>query len=556
MKSSAIFSVYPVSKTHHKQIENKMGLELDMITTAMIFNSNGRKNILTALSNIKLKTLLVTSEDENGRVLLPILKILALLTRSQTILEVTDSIDFIKIRRVSLIKNCILLTHASINCLYFLFKTYAEISLLELSTKNQVQINNKLDNILYLKTNMWFGLKAGGSIGHVAGVVNELNRRGKSVSYATAEDPIMLDKEVNIMKIKPQRVFGIPYILNNYVFQSVFQRQLEKMIDLSNYSFIYQRLSLANYLGVTLAKKYNLPLVIEYNGSEVWAAKNWGNGVRFSNLAFRAEKITLNNADLIITISDVLKEELKGRGIQENKIINYPNCIDPTVFNPGLYENQRNKLRNSLKIGNEKILVTFVGTFGKWHGAEILAKAIAELSNNKKWGLSNLHFLFVGDGVTKAIVEEIICSSGSSSKCSFVGLVQQIMAPKYLAASDILVSPHVTNQDGSKFFGSPTKLFEYMAMEKPIIASNLEQIGQVLNPSLNITSLPIKSPQDEDKEVALLVRPGSYIDLCLALSFISRNPLWGQKLGENARSLAIRKFTWKQHVDKLYEKIV
>ena len=48
------------------------------------------------------------------------------------------------------------------------------------------------------------------------------------------------------------------------------------------------------------------------------------------------------------------------------------------------------------------------------------------------------------------------------------GLVAQSEAPKLLACADVLVSPHVSNADRSEFFGSPTKLFEYMAMKKPV----------------------------------------------------------------------------------------
>ena len=51
---------------------------------------------------------------------------------------------------------------------------------------------------------------------------------------------------------------------------------------------------------------------------------------------------------------------------------------------------------------------------------------------------------------------------------------------KDLAACDVLASPHMGNPDGTRFFGSPTKLFEYMAMGRAIVASDLEQIGEVL----------------------------------------------------------------------------
>src|SRR4029453_6656090 len=62
----------------------------------------------------------------------------------------------------------------------------------------------------------------------------------------------------------------------------------------------------------------------------------------------------------------------------------------------------------------------------------------------------------------------------------FTRLVPQEEGPAYLAACDVVVSPHVPNPDGTQFFGSPTKLFEYMAMGKGIVASNPAPIGEVL----------------------------------------------------------------------------
>ena len=112
-----------------------------------------------------------------------------------------------------------------------------------------------------------------------------------------------------------------------------------------------------------MAFKYHVPLIVEYNGSEVWVSQNWGNGLRFKKLAQMAENVMLQSADLVVTVSKVLKEELVGRGIPSNKIVYYPNCIDPMVFNPTRftkdekYKKAFNK-RNTIKVAQNKIYIS------------------------------------------------------------------------------------------------------------------------------------------------------------------------------------------------------
>jgi glycosyltransferase involved in cell wall biosynthesis len=109
--------------------------------------------------------------------------------------------------------------------------------------------------------------------------------------------------------------------------------------------------------------------------------------------------------------------------------------------------------------------------------------------------------------------------------------VPQEEAADYLAACDLLVSPHVPNPDGSRFFGSPTKLFEYMAMGKGIVASRLEQIGEVL----------------QDGESALLVPPGDAASLATAIGRLFRDPALSARLGAAAREAAVERHTWDKN---------
>ena len=59
------------------------------------------------------------------------------------------------------------------------------------------------------------------------------------------------------------------------------------------------------------------------------------------------------------------------------------------------------------------------------------------------------------------------------------GLVDLTYVPKYLAASDILVSPCIPNEKG-EFINSPVKIFEYLAMGKPLVASDIGQQKEII----------------------------------------------------------------------------
>ena len=119
----------------------------------------------------------------------------------------------------------------------------------------------------------------------------------------------------------------------------------------------------------------------------------------------------------------------------------------------------------------------------------------------------------------------------------FTGSVAHERVPALLDACDILVAPHVPLADGSEFFGSPTKVFEYMAMGKAIVASRLGQIGEVLT----------------DQETALLVEPGNVRELAAAIVKLVESDELRMQLGAKAREVAEREFTWKHNAQRVLD---
>jgi len=435
---------------------------------------------------------------------------------------------------VSLIK---LLTSETCKFIYEYFSSLFFVQTIKKDIKQRQKIkavvnNDAFKKIAYLRTDLTLNLKAGGSVGHIAGVANAFYDLGCQLFFISSDKlPLINEKQTKLNKLLPpdkyNNILNLPEIYYNQVFN-------EKAIEIFNQekpNLIYQRYSIYNYSGVVLSQKFSIPLVIEYNGSEVWMAKHWGGKLKYQKMAEDIEMLNLNKARLIVVVSQPMKDELMKRGIFENKILVNPNGIDPKKFNPQI---SGQEVRNKYNLHN-KIVVGFIGTFGPWHGIEILTRSIKKIIEKNK----NIHFLLIGDGSLFRKVQEIINQEKIKEYVTLTGIIPQAEAPKYLAACDIYASPHVPNADGSPFFGSPTKLFEYMAMCKGIVASNLDQIGEVL----------------KDNHSALLVTPGNIDDLAKKILLLAADEKLRIKLGKNALQEVLNNYTWNKNAQNIIDKL-
>ena len=405
--------------------------------------------------------------------------------------------------------------------------------------------------ILYLDANLSFGVAAGGSLGHIKGVIDGFAGRGYAVDYASVR-AIPTDRaRTRYRQVPPPSLLGFPPELNYYSFALDYERQVEQWAKETRYGFLYQRMSLHDFSGARLRKRLGLPLVLEFNGSEAWAAANWGQKLQLHDAAIASETAALRNADLVVTVSKVLAEQVAKAGVPAERIVTYPNCIDPAIFDPSRFSASDNQaLRKTLGIAADALVATFIGTFGTWHGVDFLAKAIRTLiDSDPEWVAQHkLHFLIVGDGLKMSEVRSILDHPPYRSHVTLPGLVPQASAPAYLAASDIFLSPHVPNPDGTAFFGSPTKLFEYMAMERPIVAADLDQVGLVLRGEYLPTSRP-------GEPLALLHRPGDEKDFLRALRNAVEEPETAARMAKSARAEALAHYTWDRHVGTILERL-
>lgn len=505
------------------------------------------------MRSLKADRLLLLVEDENGSALLPILKLLASVIPARAIYLVQSDLRLQQVSRYETAASLFRLVGASLASRVATVRAQREIS--KLLGAERITVGKASGHsVMYLNANLWFGVKVGGSVGHISGVVNALSQNGYAVDFVSCGGRLLVGEAARYTQLNPPAFFGLPWELNYYRFHFDVVEQLKKLCIGRHFDFIYQRLSIANYSGVVLSRQLGIPLVLEYNGSEAWIARNWGRPLREQALAERVEEANLRHAHLVVTISDVLRDELLERGVEPGRIVNYPNCIDPKMFDPSRFSTEEIKgLRARHGIASDAVVVTFVGTFGQWHGIEVLAQSIRQLlDDHRDWiEAKKVHFLLVGDGLKMPEVRKILGDHAHGPFVTLTGLVPQHEAPLYLAASDILSSPHVSNADGTKFFGSPTKLFEYMSMGKAIVASDLDQIGDVLQNAIRLISTESEDESAAKGRVALLVEPGNPDELAQAIRKLAENHSLRAVLGNGARRLAIERYTWKCHVDAI-----
>jgi glycosyltransferase involved in cell wall biosynthesis len=390
----------------------------------------------------------------------------------------------------------------------------------------QQRATNGPTEIVYVRATPGPGTQLGGAASHINGFIGAALKLGAHISLVSNDQIAGLDEDRTPLKViwpKPVGSTRAAFdIYNNLLFTHAATLEIERAVP----DFIYQRYSRFSWAGVEASQRTGRPLFLEYNGSEVWVGRYWDR-VGSLGLLERYERLNLAAAARVFVVSEVERRNLLRVGVEDEKIVVNPNGVDAERFQPNI---GGDSVRRELGVAPDETLVGFVGTFGPWHGVLALAEAIKLMPSDAR-----VRFLLVGSGSLKSEVERILREANAEQRVMMTGAVAHERVSGLLDACDILASPHVPLEDGSEFFGSPTKLFEYMAMGKAIVASRLGQIGDVL----------------KNEETALLVEPGDARQLSEAILRLVNSSELRQRLGAAARREAIARHTWTHNARRV-----
>ncbi len=172
----------------------------------------------------------------------------------------------------------------------------------------------------------------------------------------------------------------------------------------------------------------------------------------------------------IVVVTQGLKEQYVEAGIKQENIFIAHDAVDLELFDA--IKQSSAELREKLNLPQDKKIITFVGAFqlrGKDKGVKNLINSLKHLPED---------YILCLIGETPEIIEQYK-KYAPESRVIFTGQINREQVPLYCKASDILALPLVDSED----FGvnlSPLKLFEYMASQKPIVASKLKAIEEIL----------------------------------------------------------------------------
>lgn len=399
---------------------------------------------------------------------------------------------------------------------------------------------------VYLRTDYWAPIKTGGSYGHTCYVAKELAATTEKFVCYMANRFALLDEMCLKQYVMPRPSLTsdeLSLILAN----GPCYKLLSTKVTASKPAYIYERICLGNFVGARLSHELKIPYIVEYNGSEISMRRSFDTGeFEYEKFFLKAEEVAFKQASIISVISDAVRDDLLRRGIPGDKILVNPNGVDLTVYAP-MEISRRRLLRKELGFSETDRVVGFIGTFGGWHGIEVLAEALPQICRREQ----NTRFLLIGDGNFKYLIDESIRKYGLESRVICTGRVAHARGAELLGTCDIYASPHSSHMVDSRFFGSPTKLFEYMAMGGGIVGSDLEQIGEVLSPAIHVANLT--EAFEITRERSILCKPGDVGEFVEAVVFLTRHPEIAAKLGQNARIAAEQEYSWRNHVARLWQ---
>lgn len=269
------------------------------------------------------------------------------------------------------------------------------------------------------------------------------------------------------------------------------------------------------------AIKLNKPLHYDWDDYETAIAKEMNAPILMLLDIAWYEKFLPKVVDTISASSHALKEKARQLGMPKDRIFLAPVGADLSLFHPSKSGEKIKKLHNI-----NGYVIIYSGQLEGASYAELLLKAVPLVQKV----FPETKFIIVGGGQQLPSLKNLVKKLGLSSVI-FTGYVPHNLVTEYIAAADIAVAcfeeNHVTQCK------SPLKIVEYLASGKPIVASSVGEVVQMIN------------------GCGILVEPGNYKELADQIIRLLSDENLRKELSKKARQRAEQQYNWSNTVEKI-----
>ena len=242
------------------------------------------------------------------------------------------------------------------------------------------------------------------------------------------------------------------------------------------FDMIYERYSLWSAAGCRAAQRLGVPLVTEVNAPLLLEQAAFRSLV-CEDEARAIEAEVLAGSAALAAVSRQLGSYLIRAGADTSRVHVIGNAVDTTQFHPGVPATEL------AEIPADAFVVGFTGSLKMWHGVDTLLQAFRDFREQEP----RAHLLICGDGPKRSWIDGFVAGAGLSDAVTMAGWVEHAALPGLIARMDVATAPYPAAED---HYFSPLKLYEYLAMGRPVVASDIGQTAELLSGSAAARLLP------------------------------------------------------------------
>ncbi len=370
-----------------------------------------------------------------------------------------------------------------------------------------------------------------GASTHILHNIRGLVNSQMDVHLLTPSDGILPAEE----EIEGARVTRIPQDLSqNFLARAMhFGRSvlthltLHPEYDVVQYRNIWDGLSIAQN-----KKRFGYKTLFEVNGLPSIELKYHYPGIDSGLLAKIKEQeiATLHLSDAIICPSNVTRDYIASLGLSRKRVTVIPNGVSPSDFSPSPLPAREGRVP----------VLLYIGTLADWQGLDVVIKSLPGILEQRA---VRLHIVGRGRSRQRKLLAKQIRKLGLEGCVTVQPAVPHHEVPALIAGSDICIAPLGLNDRNVTQGACPIKVLEYMASSRPLIASNMPIVRELVREDVDAL---LFSPNDPDDLARQVLRLLGDIEL-------------SQRLSDSATDRALTKFTWhaaQKKLLKVYDKLL